>query len=127
MDKEHKELISWVLAGEDLELQNSSGKWEETTPRDVLRHLVAGYSASQFRIKPRKINIAGCLVDAPLSEPPEIGTLVFVVAITAPEGYVSTEWDDTETCKRWLSQGLIQPTAEFAKAQAYALYRACKG
>lgn len=79
------------------------------------------HAYTQYRRKPRTININGHEVPEPAREPLEYGTSYFVPSVTSRSLRQFFEWADSDPDHRYLERGLIHLTEDAAIAHAKAL------
>jgi hypothetical protein len=87
-----------------------------------LRRHPSWYLASQYRRKPRTININGFDVPEPAREPLERGQQYYAPNITGcAQIWMGCTWEGNHVDKCWLARGLIHLTKEAASIHSKAL------
>ncbi|MEY0266951.1 hypothetical protein [Morganella morganii] len=74
---------------------------------------------TQYRLKPKFIDIGGHQVPEPVRKPLKIGQLYWRVPM--PHNANMCEWKDDDRDNRWLARGLIHLTKDAAEAHMSAL------
>ena len=76
---------------------------------------------TQYRRKPRTININGFEVPEPMREAPEVGTAFYVPNLSEPDNPNKSGWHQCYLKQGWLCSGLAHASREAAVIHAEAL------
>ncbi|HAT3835991.1 TPA: hypothetical protein I8654_002034 [Morganella morganii] len=90
-------------------------KWVETGGAFVFN------MNSEYRLKPRYIDINGHQVPEPVRESPEDGDELYIADMTSCSGALRLMWTNHEADRRGLARGILHLTKEAAEAHIAAL------
>jgi hypothetical protein len=114
----HADLIHAWADGAEIQFKGLEGWFDACNP-DWL-------DDTEYRIKPKTININGFEVPEPVREPLERGRVYFIVSVTSVNssdscGYIKHFWKDDQSDRYWLQAGLIHLTPEASIQHTKAL------
>lgn len=115
----HADLIHAWANGAEIQFKGAEGWFNARNP--------TWHDDTEYRIKPKTININGFEVPQPVTKPLEKGQIYYIVSITNVnainrcDAYIKHFWKDDEIDRAWLQAGLIHLTIEAASLHTKAL------
>ena len=107
-------VVNAAAMGEVIQYQDNDGVWLDKPSYGFI-------PSRKYRVKPKKIIIAGIEVPAPSREPLNNKQRYFLPNISVERGYTDCYWNSEPRHMRFLNKGLVHTTIEAAQAHAKAL------
>lgn len=121
MEHPYAHILRAIADGETIQLK-FGGAWIDRDSATVLSLISSGaYTQEGIRVKPHTIEINGCAVPEPLRTPPEVGRVVYAVALLASKSTTGIAWTGSNEDHVLLQRGILHLTEDACRAHAHAL------
>lgn len=121
MKHHYAEILNAIAEGNQIQFNSNNGWVDQSWSTTLVEIVDEVFEPSEYRVKPKTINIGGYEVPKPVTDEPEKGQSFWVVELTDSDLVSGTAWDDHTFDRRMLKQGLIHLTKEAAQTHAQAL------
>ena len=120
MTHPYKDILIAIANGEEVQIQSATGDWVNDVSGTALGEIYfRRFSPSEFRVKPKTININGYEVPEPMRHPPSYNSTYWLAS--PADGTPECAWLGDESDVEWLEDGLIHATQAAARVHRDAL------
>lgn len=121
MEHPYAHILRAIADGDTIQLK-AVDAWIDKDHATVLDLISSGrYTQEGIRVKPRTIEINGCVVPEPLRVEPEHGDTVYAVDLLSQKYTATSTWVGSNEDRVLLQRGVLHLTKEACRAHAHAL------